>query len=47
MHVDPKVDDNVVKGGCLDVLKSRMTLVVKMSSSKKGFIYHDSILIND
>ena len=37
----------VVKGGCLDVLKSRMTLVVKMSASKKGFISHDSILIND
>ena len=22
MHVDPKVDDNEVKGSCLDVLKS-------------------------
>ena len=41
--MDPKVDDNVVKGGCLDVLKSRMLLVVKMSASKKGFISHDSI----
>ena len=45
--VDPKVDDNEVKGWCLDVLKSRMLLVVKMSASKKGFISHDSTLIND
>ena len=45
--MDPKVDDNAVKGGCLDALKSRMTLVVRMSASKKGFISHDSIMTND
>ena len=37
MYVDPKVDDNEVKGSCLDVLKSY----------KKGFISYDSTLIND
>ena len=47
MYVDPKVDDNEMKGWCLNVLKSRMLLVVKTSASKKGFISHDSILIND
>ena len=45
--MDPKVDDNAVKGGCLDALKSRMTLVVRMSAYKKGFISHDSIMTND
>ena len=44
-YVDPKVDDNEVKGWCLDE-KSR-TILVKMSASKKGFISHESILIID
>ena len=39
MYVDPKVDDKELKGWCLDIQKSRMMLVVKMSVSKKKIYF--------